>query len=496
MRRAKNSAHSTHGAPYIRLRFESNRVSKSRSIVAAVKRELAAGRLPAGSRLPPVRVLSHQLGISKNTAQAAYEELAACGLIQTRARLGYFVAKHTAPRIVPRYPDAAPCSLAPTNMPIARRKPSHKTIELSSVFIDSELLPAERFGECMRAVVRHGALKSNYDLQGYAPLRAAIAKRLQQRGIPAQAEHLIITTGSQQALDIATRALRPRSIATENPAYGIGKLLFEMNQMAVTGLPVDPFRGIDSGQWREILARTRPAAMYLTSNYQNPTGYSYSTAELAQILELSREFRCGIVEDDWGSDMLSYSDFHPPLRALGGENVLYLNSFTKKLLPSLRLGYLLCNERDLTTLLAAKKVGTLANPPLIEIALHEFLDRGHYDTHLRALHAALDARYHACLATLEALMPPEVRWTTPGGGPILWLELPPSIDLIKLGERLLELHVAVETRSSLCFFGTPHLHGFKIGYAWLPIAAMQRGLEILAREVRRALDAGAAKKHR
>jgi Transcriptional regulators containing a DNA-binding HTH domain and an aminotransferase domain (MocR family) and their eukaryotic orthologs len=326
-----------------------------------------------------------------------------------------------------------------------------------------------------------------YDAQGFRPLRERIAERLKRRGIPAQADDIIMTAGSQQALDIAVRALPKRSIATENPTYGIGKQLFELQQMQVAGLPLDPFTGIDLQDWRRRIVAQRPAALYLTTNFHNPTGYSYSTTELTALLALSQEFDFGFIEDDWGSDMLSYSEFRPPLRALGGDRVLYLNSFTKKLLPSLRIGYLLANADTRDALLATKRAAALGNPPLIEIVLHEFLERGYYDAHLRALHRELDSRYRACLETLSDVMPQGVRWTTPGGGPILWLEIPRNIDLVKLAERLLERNVAINLGSRNCFFGEPHLHGVVIGYAHCAPKRLASGLAILGEEIKRGL---------
>src|SRR5262249_27670828 len=151
--------------------------------------------------------------------------------------------------------------------------------------------------------------------------------------------HIVVTTGSQQALDAVCRALSVRKIATENPVYQQGKALFESLGSELVGLRLDPFGPIPIDEWRRVLTATRPELFYAITSFHNPTGRSYSTHELGQLLELSRELGCALLEDDWGSDMLSNTEYRPTLRALGGPNVLYVNSFTKKLLPSLRLGF-------------------------------------------------------------------------------------------------------------------------------------------------------------
>jgi DNA-binding transcriptional MocR family regulator len=166
------------------------------------------------------------------------------------------------------------------------------------------------------------------------------------------------------------------------------------------------------------------------------------------------------------------------LRMLGGENVLYVNSFTKKLLPSMRVGFVVAHRSLVPSLLAMKRLSTLGNVWLSEAVVAEFLERGYYDGHLAALQKELDARYQACLASLDELMPPGVRWTRPGGGPTLWLELPPGTDLAAVERGLAAHEVWIETRTA-AFLGEPHLHGFRIGFAWQPTPALRRGLEIL-----------------
>jgi DNA-binding transcriptional MocR family regulator len=259
-----------------------------------------------------------------------------------------------------------------------------------------------------------------------------------------------------------------------------------MNSIEVLGLPLDPFRGIDVDSWEALLAERQPALVYLTTNFHNPTGYSYSTSELHHILDWSQRYGFGILEDDWGSDMLSFSEFRPSLRARGGDGVLYINSFTKKVLPSLRLGYLVGNPQTTPALVASKAASCLGLSSIVEAALSEFLERGYYDVHLKQLQPELDQRYEHCLQVLRQTMPEGVQWTTPGGGPSLWLEVPAGIDREHIRVRLENKNVQVRF-SDGAFFGTPHLHGFRIGYALLTPDAMQHGLELLADELRRAI---------
>src|SRR3954471_4385908 len=264
-------------APYVGLHVvQDGRRATAADIVASVQREISGGALPAGSRLPPVRALEKQLGLSKNTAQAAYDELVARGLVEAREREGVFVLAATrfaapAPIVHVPLPRLVPPPLARADLP------GRGTTALSTVFIDPELLPTERIAECARSVLRE-RMPAQYEAQGYRPLREAIAKRLQGRGVDVEADEVVITTGSQQSLDIVARSLASKRVACESPVYAYAKLLFESLGNELVGLHLAPFGGIDLDLWDRTLA-TRPSLASLIPSFHNPTGYSYTSGE-------------------------------------------------------------------------------------------------------------------------------------------------------------------------------------------------------------------------
>ncbi|HTB75468.1 MAG TPA: PLP-dependent aminotransferase family protein [Polyangiaceae bacterium] len=478
--------------PYVRFRVRAPdpaRRATAQDIVRTLAEDIAAGRLPPGARLPPVRVLEQELGLSKNTVQVAYDELVARGLLDTREREGVFVAS--------RSPDAVPVRAAP-QAPAPRLRPPTLAVEvrragaiqLSSVFVDPALLPRDRLAECARSILHGHGLEAFYDPQGHGPLREVIAERLRARGMAdVRASNVLVTTGSQQAIDVIARTLVERRVAIESPVYWGAKLLFEGHGFATTGLPLDPFAGVDLDDWERRLAGARPALLYAITSYQNPTGYSYTSHELEALLAMSERLGFAIAEDDWGSDMLSGSEYRPMLRTLGGSNVLYINSFTKKLLPSLRVGYLVASDALMPSLLSAKRLGTLGNAWISEAIVAEFLGRGYYDTHLATVQRELDQRYTRCLELLRERMPDGVRWTTPGGGPTLWLEVPKNISLERLGARLQGCGVNIESVAN-AFDGPPHLHGFRISYAFLPPETLDRAIGLVSEALVAEAQAG------
>ncbi|MBT7088573.1 PLP-dependent aminotransferase family protein, partial [bacterium] len=433
--------------PYLRIKFKAPQPGKKHTcpeIVQNIKEQILRHRL-SGLRLPPIRFLAHQLNVSKTTIQKAYDELISQGLVESKPRLGLYITPAQKEVQIPSVTKAA--FLATDQGPAYlnyHAPPSPKTINLSSDLINPDLLPLQKISQCFRAALANPDLTSKYYVQGYPPLRKEIAERLQKYGINAHPDNIVITIGSQQAISIIFRSLTGATIATENPTYYAAQRLFKINKNKIIGLPLDPFQEIQMDLWAELIQKYQPQALYLIPNFQNPTGHSYSSSELQQILLLSKKFNLGLIEDDWGSDMLSFSEFKPSLRAIGGENVFYLNTFTSKLLPSLRIGYVLASTKNIPSLLYTKSASCLAASSIDEIALYEFLYRGYYDAHLTKLQQALDKRYKFCLKILRERMPANIKWTLPGGGPMLWLEVPRHISLEKVSSKLQKQNIYID----------------------------------------------------
>jgi len=191
--------------PYLRLNFGAD-TSKGRitveQIVSVIRAQIVGRTAVAGLRLPPVRVLAHQLHVSKNTVQAAYEELKSQGLVESRNRLGLYI---TPPKAIQKplsswkipFPEFR--NIGPLEASARSRRGG---INLSSVFIDPDLLPKEKIASCFRSVLTSPGLSFYSDYQGYRPLREKIAERLRKRGISAEADHIVTT--------ISRRSVRSR----------------------------------------------------------------------------------------------------------------------------------------------------------------------------------------------------------------------------------------------------------------------------------------------
>jgi 2-aminoadipate transaminase len=301
-----------------------------------------------------------------------------------------------------------------------------------------ELFPVARLRAALDAVLREEPVAAlQYGpTQGQAALRSLIAGRLARRGVECSPDEVLITTGSQQALDLLGRVLACPGlpVVVESPTY-IGALqAFGAQQVEFVPAPVDA-GGLLVDRLRSVLERGRaagrphPCLLYTVPTFQNPAGVTMPAERRLDLLDCSREWSLPVVEDDPYWALRYDGEETPPLRGLpGGEDVLHLGTFSKVLSPGLRLGWVVAPRPVIERLVLAKQGADLHTDSLAQRAALRFCRDNDLDAHVASLRAAYRERRDAMLAALAELMPAGTTWTVPAGGMFTWVTLPAGLD--------------------------------------------------------------------
>ncbi|MCM2334389.1 MAG: PLP-dependent aminotransferase family protein [Anaeromyxobacteraceae bacterium] len=414
-----------------------------RQLEAALRRDVTAGRLPAGARLPSTRALAAALGVSRLTVEAAFAELRADGLVVGQPGSGTYVERLPPMPPPARGPEAAwpgwqrrlPRALTGAEGPGTPPAPAG-AIRLDLGIGDPGLFPVEEFrAELQRTLRRGGAEALGYgDPAGHPPLRRAIAQVLTAQGIPARPECLLVTAGSQRAIGLVTTLLaRPGdAVVVERPTYPGALELFRARGLRVVGAPTDDL-GLRVDALEPLLSRHRPRLLYVIPNFQNPTGACLPASRRRALLALAARHGVPIVEDDFVGDLRYEGRAQPALKALDpAGHVVYLSTFSKMLMPGLRVGFVLADGPVVARLAHLHRLEELAGCLPIQRALAGFVDIGRYRAHLRRACRTYRGRRDAMVAAAARHLGGEVAWLAPQGGLFLWLRLPPGCDAAAL----------------------------------------------------------------
>ena len=311
-----------------------------------------------------------------------------------------------------------------------------------------ELFPAEMLAEAFAAV--SGPSQASRSLQyspteGVPELRDALAGRSRARGIPATAEDVLITTGSQQALAlVATVLLDPGdAVLVEEPSYLAALQSFAFAGARAVPVPCDE-DGLEPDALPALIAQHRPKFLYCIPNFQNPTGRTLSESRRARLAQLAAEHDLWIVEDDpygelrYGGVAARSIAAHEPAT----DRTVAVSSLSKVLAPGLRIGWLRAPRELLRALVIAKQAADLHTSTVDQLAAVHCLAQDDLDAHIARLCGAYRARRDAMLAGLPAALPAGSQFNRPGGGMFLWARLPPGHDAAALLRTALDHDVA------------------------------------------------------
>jgi DNA-binding transcriptional MocR family regulator len=421
-----------------------SREPKYRQIIEAIRKKIEEHVLRPEERLPSTRRLAETLGVHRSTVSLAYQELWALGYLDlhpgarpcVRERMQISTHDDATERSLIDWGNLvsqtsedvlARLRLVPPVMGVKRETP---VINFRSMDMDSRLLPLESFRTSLKAVFqKHGAALLSYgDLAGYPPLRESIAQRLRHHNISVSPEEIMITNGSQQALDLVLRMVSGtgKPVAVESPCYSHMPPLLLLSNLRALEIPIRT-GGMDLDILEEMVQREKPALVYTMPTFQNPTGVTTDQAHRERLLSICEKQRVPILEDAFEEEMKYFGKAVLPIKSMDRRGVvIYCGTFSKVLFAGVRIGWIAARRECIERLIAIRCFSDLAPNTILQAAMDEFCRRGHYDRHISKMHRFFRRRMQVALAALREHISPEwAEWTEPSGGYLVWLRLKP-----------------------------------------------------------------------
>jgi GntR family transcriptional regulator/MocR family aminotransferase len=449
------------------------------------------GRLRPGERLPPTRELSQRLDVSRNTVAAAYERLVAEGFLVGQVGSGTFVyaeaLARTANRHAPGGPGVTPRRLwatIPAQPPIRPVTPDYN---FRMGIPDGQLFPLEAWRRLISQELRPAVIASTEYREpgGHPILRTAIARYIGvSRAVNAGAEDVLVTQGAQQAIDLIGRVLiEPGSrVAVEEPGYPPARKLLRSLGARVYGVPVDA-EGID------VSAIPRGVRLvYVTPSHQFPLGPPMSLARRAALLAWADRHRAVIIEDDYDSEFRFSDRPLEPLQSLDRTGrVIYVGSFSKTLLPILRLGFLVPPASLQPALYSVKQLSDWHGDPITQGALARFIDEGLLARHIRKATKVYAARRERIVAGIGERLGDWLRVVPAAAGLHVCARLRPEAT-VEVGQALGFARATGVIAHDLADFcaESPAQQGVVLGFGAIQLDRIGAGLDRLARGFRAA----------
>lgn len=281
--------------------------------------------------------------------------------------------------------------------------------------------------------------------EGYVPLREEIAKMVTPLGMEIGINDVLITTGSQQGLDLVAKGFLNKgdTVLVESPTYLSALQVFKLYEAECVAAPVDT-DGIDPVGLDKILSEDKSIkALYMIPTFQNPSGRSIPEARRRAIMEVVAKHDILVIEDNPYGDLRYSGDVLPTLQSFDRDGqVVYLGSFSKVVAPGFRVGFAIATPHIMSRLIIGKQACDLHSPMITQMVIAEYLRRGLMEAHLDMVKAQYKEKRDIMLACLTEFMPEGVSWTRPDGGLFLWAELPAHMSALELFPKAVERNVA------------------------------------------------------
>lgn len=280
--------------------------------------------------------------------------------------------------------------------------------------------------------------------EGYLPLREYIAARMREKGLEAGPDNILITNGSQQALDLLAKLfVDPGDVVlVEKPSYLGAIQTFRSYQAGFGSVPTDD-QGIDVEALESAIKKQNPKMIYLTPTFKNPTGVTMSLERRRAIAGLLGKYGVPMIEDDPYGELRYQGEPLPPVKSFDSSGrVIYLSTFSKTIAPGLRLGWIAAGRELIRKLVLAKQGTDLHTGTLVQRAVQSYLENSDVSGHVLAIRREYGLRRDIMLEEMQKNFPNGISWTRPDGGMFLWVTMPEHFDTIRLLDRAIEEKVA------------------------------------------------------
>jgi len=419
-----------------------------------IQRLIRQGVYRPGDRIPSVRQASQHHRLSITTVLHAYLLLESRGLLESRPQSGYFVSlghKDEAGRrdLQPSRPIAMSSSVDVSRLVLStlRSIGTDNAVPLGSPYPDPSLFSFEKLN---RYAYTAGRDKSQWGLTNALPpgdprLVRQIARRYLENGMSVDPNEIIVTIGATEAINLCLQAVaKPGDvIAVESPTFYAMLHAIERMGMKAIEVSTHPEYGIDIAALAAIVKSQPVTACMVMPNFQNPLGFQMSDERKRELVEFATQVDMPIIENGVYNE-LYFGDSHPStLKSYDKKGlVLHCSSFSKSLTAAYRIGWALPGRyRDKVEKL--KFLNTLATPVIPQLAIAEFLEREGYEHHLRRIRKAYAQQANLMRAIVLRFFPEGTRMSSPAGGYVLWVELPPKVDAMLLYQLALEQEITI-----------------------------------------------------
>ena len=419
-------------------------------LARSIEQLIDQGTLRPGHRLPSVRRMSLQRDVSISTVLQAYTLLENRSRVEARPQSGYYVRPRLSgaalePRMAKPMAKASYVGVNDLTAEVLTLASDPHYVPFGAACPHHSLFPTKKLARLLAAVGRNDpSLLGRYAMNSaYDPLSREIARRYLQAGCPLSHDELVVTIGCTEALNLSLRAVtKPGdTVAVETPTYfGFLETLQSLN-LRVVEIPTGSRTGICLDATREALAHHDVKALMVMPSFSNPLGSCMPDEHKEKLYRILAEFDVPAIEDDVYGD-LHFGERRPkPLKAWDTDGrVLLCSGFGKTLAPALRVGWC-APGRYLERVRRLKFTNTLGTPVVLQKTVSDFLRNGGYDHHLRSIRRAYHNQLHLFSQAILRYFPEGTRLSRPEGSFVLWIELPPGVDTLRLYRDALKHHI-------------------------------------------------------